>query len=59
MAIDFPNSPSLNDIYSFNGRTWQWDGVGWTLINVPRIVGIVTVTGISAETAIAYSVALS
>jgi hypothetical protein len=30
MAINFPNSPSLNDTYSYGGNTWQWDGESWT-----------------------------
>lgn len=28
-AIDFPASPSVNDEYSFEGRTWLWNGTGW------------------------------
>ena len=44
MAINFPNSPTLNAIYSYNGRTWTWDGSAWTLVNVAQI-GIITVTG--------------
>lgn len=29
MAIDFPNSPSLNQVFEANGRYWQWDGNSW------------------------------
>jgi len=29
MAINFPASPTLNQTYTFNGRTWTWNGVGW------------------------------
>jgi len=29
MAINFPASPSANQTYTFNGRTWTWNGVGW------------------------------
>ena len=29
MAINFPNSPSLNDVYSHGGYSWQWDGSSW------------------------------
>ena len=29
MAINFPNSPSLNDIHSYGGSSWQWDGSSW------------------------------
>ena len=27
--INFPSSPSLNDSYTFNAITWQWDGEKW------------------------------
>ena len=30
MALDFPNSPSLNDTYSFAGKTWTWNGNAWS-----------------------------
>lgn len=29
MAIDFPNSPSVNDLYTAGGKTWQWNGTYW------------------------------
>ena len=29
MAINFPSSPANNQSYSFNGRTWTWNGIGW------------------------------
>jgi hypothetical protein len=32
MAIDFPNSPSLNAVYEYNGRSWQWTGVAWKAV---------------------------
>lgn len=31
MPIDFPSSPSLNQTYTYNGRTWRWNGEGWQL----------------------------
>lgn len=31
-TINFPDSPLVNDTYSFNGRTWKWDGSNWYLI---------------------------
>lgn len=27
--IDFPASPTTGDPYTFNGRTWTWNGSGW------------------------------
>ena len=32
MALNFPNSPALNDIYEANGTRWQWDGSSWVRI---------------------------
>lgn len=30
MALNFPNSPALNEIYAVGGVTYVWDGVKWT-----------------------------
>ena len=29
--INFPLSPTLNQSYTYNGRTWIWNGTGWEL----------------------------
>lgn len=29
MAINFPDSPSTNDIFTSGGRSWQWTGTTW------------------------------
>ena len=29
--LDFPTSPSVNDTYSFGGKTWVWTGSYWRL----------------------------
>lgn len=31
MAIDFPNSPTLNQIYTVGSRSWIWDGSTWNI----------------------------
>jgi len=31
MAIDFPNSPTVNQSFTAGGNTWIWDGIAWTL----------------------------
>ena len=31
MAIDFPNSPTTNQIYTVGSRSWKWDGTIWAI----------------------------
>jgi hypothetical protein len=33
MPINFPNSPALNETYTFNTITWIWNGYGWDLFS--------------------------
>ena len=40
MPLDFPSSPSLNDTYSFGGKTWVWNGSAWALQNTGSINNI-------------------
>jgi hypothetical protein len=35
MALDFPTSPSVNDLYTESGRTWRWNGTGWAMLPGP------------------------
>lgn len=38
-AIDFPNSPIVDDIFTANGRTWKYDGFLWNTVETASIVG--------------------
>jgi hypothetical protein len=29
MALNFPSNPTVGDIYTINGESWQWNGNGW------------------------------
>ena len=31
MAINFPNSPNVNDTHTEGGVTWKWDGTSWNI----------------------------
>ena len=31
-ALNFPASPSVDDLYTANGSTWQWDGTSWNVV---------------------------
>ena len=37
MALNFPTSPSTNQIFSDNGKTWKYDGSAWRTLNVTGI----------------------
>ena len=32
MALNFPNSPTLNQQHTENGTTWKWNGDSWTRV---------------------------
>lgn len=41
MPLQFPSNPSVNDTYTFNGKTWVWNGDGWELQKSGAINGII------------------
>ena len=45
-AIDFPNSPSVNDTHTVGDRTWKWNGSVWGVVRaVDLLVGPTGATG--------------
>lgn len=32
-AIDFPDSPTLNQQFTASGRVWQWNGTSWDSVS--------------------------
>lgn len=38
-AIDFPNSPSVNDTFTVGERTWKWTGTAWDVVVTTQITG--------------------
>lgn len=32
-TINFPTAPSVNDVYTYNGKSWRFNGTGWALSN--------------------------
>jgi hypothetical protein len=34
-AVDFPNSPAVNDTFSVGDRTWKWTGTTWDAVITP------------------------
>lgn len=41
-ALNFPSSPTLNQVYSANGKSWTWNGTSWAAsgtYNADQIAG--------------------
>ena len=36
-ALDFPNSPAVNDTFSGAGKNWFYNGYAWTLVGVSTV----------------------
>jgi hypothetical protein len=48
--IDFPSSPITGATYTYLGRTWTYDGVGWErLINAGQIVSVFIMPGLEVQ----------
>jgi hypothetical protein len=43
-AIDFPDTPSVNDTFSVGNRTWRWTGDVWESVRV-EVLGATGPTG--------------
>lgn len=49
MTIDFPASPTLNQEYTYLGRTWLWNGSGWEVKATQAVFTDPTITGTIRE----------
>lgn len=38
-AIDFPNSPSVNQTFTVGERTWKWTGTAWDVVVTTIVTG--------------------
>ena len=47
-AIDFPNSPSVNDTHTVGSKTWKWTGVSWNLL--PKATSYVHTQSLVSDT---------
>lgn len=45
MAVNFPSSPYVGEIYTYNGRSWEWNGTYWESYSYPSssISGVTSV----------------
>lgn len=44
MPLNFPDSPSLNEVYTSGSNSWRWDGTVWNALS-SSIVGPAGPTG--------------
>ena len=49
MAIDFPNSPALNDTFTVGSSVWQFDGSKWLSLGIAGPTGATGATGPQAS----------
>lgn len=47
MAINFPNSPNVNDTHIDGTRRWRWNGSAWKVDSLPLQDGINGTSGTS------------
>jgi hypothetical protein len=43
-AINFPDSPTVNDEFVVGGRTWKWTGTVWEFVGVASVLQIIEKT---------------
>jgi hypothetical protein len=62
MPLDFPSSPALNQVYSFGGKSWKWNGAAWETYNdnlgvdfVETVNGLTGAVGVTGGTDISVS----
>ena len=53
MAIDFPSSPALYQIYVFGGRSWQWNGYAWDIYSTVSGDVVTTLNGLTGGVSLA------
>jgi hypothetical protein len=44
-AINFPDSPTVGETYSFGNYVWEWDGRAWNAVTANVISGPTGPTG--------------
>lgn len=52
-AINFPGSPSVNDVHTENGKAWKWDGTSW--LSILGYIGYTGSTGVGYTGSIGYN----
>lgn len=45
MAINFPNTPTVDDTFTVDDVTWIWDGTAWNIVNSGVVIPLNTSNG--------------
>jgi hypothetical protein len=51
MAMNFPNNPTINDMFMVGNDMWSWNGVSWEVLP-PAIGGILNLSGLTSSGAV-------
>ena len=51
MAINFPDTPTSNQVFTSGGNTWTWDGTSWVTSNTTDIPGQPVISWTLTQTA--------
>jgi len=49
MPLLFPSNPTLNQTYSYSGRTWNWNGTVWQSVGTTVAVGATGAQGVAGS----------
>jgi hypothetical protein len=55
-AINFPDSPSVNDTYAVGGRAWRWTGAVWESVGNPGPSSLTYFNQIVADSTTVYPI---
>jgi hypothetical protein len=47
MPLNFPTSPAVNQLYTFGGNTWVWNGSAWNSYNPEFTTYVSTLNGLT------------
>jgi hypothetical protein len=56
-ALNFPASPSVDDLYTANGSTWKWDGTSWNVVPATALLSLlddVSLTSVATDDILQY-----
>lgn len=54
-TINFPSGPTIGQVYTFGGRAWEWNGVGWVATPGATLTSLIP----NSQTGTTYTLALT